>query len=322
MNVREEIQQKHLDLQGSIYTTPLLYSQVLSDISGAEVYLKLELQQRTGSFKIRGMFSKLRSLTPSELAKTLVASSTGNHAAAFIYAAEILQFRGVLFLPETITKAKLKALKSSRVRIELFGKNSVEAEEQAFQYAKEHQGILIHPYNDINIIKGQATLGCEIEAQLGAVDTVYTPIGGGGLAAGLCLYFKDTTTAVVGCQPQNASEMYDSINANKIVAPSAALTIADAAAGGIIKDAITYDICSAHLARIQLLSEREISCAVRLLIEEHQLITEPTAALTVAALLKDTEVSGKKVVLVLTGKKIDSNLLLKILQTNDKCYQS
>ena len=234
MNIsRKDIESAYGHIRDKVVKTPLLFSPELSRISGAQVYLKMENLQHTGSFKIRGVLNKIHSLGSGSFSKTFVAASTGNHAAAFAYAAEHFGFKGILFMPEKTSEAKLRALEQYDIEKILYGKNSMETESKAREYAKEINGILIHPYNDPEIIKGQGTIGVEIKEQLPEVDTILAPIGGGGLISGLASYFQNDNVDVIGCQPVNASEMHDSIQLGKIVPPSTHDTIADAAAGGI-----------------------------------------------------------------------------------------
>jgi threonine dehydratase len=315
----QEIRSAYLAIKGDILKTPLEYSPELSRISGANVFLKMECQQLTGSFKLRGVCHKIKNLKRSDFKKTFIASSTGNHAAAFAYCSQKFDFKGKLFLPETIRKAKQKALEKYPIDLIKFGRNSVEAEAKATCFVKEISGVLIHPYNDIDIIKGQGTVGVEIQEQFPKVDTVLAPIGGGGLISGLCSFFDDENVQVIGCQPENACEMKDSVEKGFIVAPSTKETIADATAGGIEKDSLTYEICKNQLNGFELVSEKQIQQAVAFMANEHQCIIEPGAALPVAVLLNSSDYQNKNVVLVLTGKKIDSQLLTKILIEHGDC---
>lgn len=328
----KKIEDAYLNIKGDILKTPLEYSHKLSKISGARVFLKSEHLQLTGSFKIRGVLNKIKGLCEDDFRKTFVAASTGNHAAAFAYASKVFGFKGVLFMPENVSDVKKDALKEYKLKIYLYGKNSMETEAKATAYAEENDGILIHPYNDPEIIKGQGTVGVEIKDQWPEVDTVLAPIGGGGLISGICSYFTDVITDeitdvisddkvnVIGCQPVNASEMYESIKCGKIVPPSNLTTVADATAGGIETDSLTFDICKNQLKGIELINEDDIKKAVAFIIQHHQTIVEPGAALPVAALLKSKKYKGKNVALVLTGKKINHQLLTDILKNYGDSY--
>lgn len=318
--IPQEINDVYQKIRGDILKTPLEYSPKLSQISGANVFLKMEHLQRTGSFKIRGVLSKIQSLKKTDFQKTFIAASTGNHAAAFAFAAEHFGFDGILFMPENASKVKREALKASDIKLVLSGKNSMETEAKATSYANETSGILIHPYNDREIIKGQGTLGVEIQEQLPEVDAVFAPIGGGGLISGLCSYFSNNEVELVGCQPRNASEMSDSVKLGHIVPPSLLSTISDATAGGIEANSLTFEICKAQLDRFELIEEDAIKEAVNFVLKHHQTLIEPGAALSVAALLNSKKYKGKNVVLVLTGKKIEHQLLTNIIHSYGDSY--
>ncbi len=311
---KSDIEQAYEGIKDDIYKTPLVFSSELSAISGANVYLKMEHLQQTGSFKIRGVLSKFNTINATEFKKPFVAASTGNHAAAFGHAIRENGCKGILFLPEKTNNAKIEALKQYPLEKIFHGKNSMETEAKATQHAKEIEGVLIHPYNDVEIIKGQGTIAHEIQEQLPEADVVLAPIGGGGLISGIASYHADSNNVkIVGCQPMNAAEMYQSIQRGTIVPPSKSATISDATAGGIEANAITFDICKRLIAHFELVSEENIKKALAFTIKHHQTIIEPACALTISPLLTSKKYAGKNVVLVLTGKKIDICLLTSIL---------
>ncbi len=318
--IPKEITDAYLKIKEDIFKTPLEYSPELSRISGAEVFLKMEHLQLTGSFKIRGVLNKIKSLHKDDFLKPFIAASTGNHAAAFAYASTIFGFEGVLFLPENVSDVKRNALSVYDIKQYIYGKNSMEAEAKASAYAKRSNGILIHPYNDPEIIKGQGTIGVEIQEQLPETEMVLAPVGGGGLISGLCSYFTDNRVKVIGCQPENASEMHDSVKCGKIVSPSKLSTIADATAGGIEENSLTFEICKKQVSGFELIKEIEIEKATAFMVKYHKTIIEPGAALPVAALLNSKNYKGKKVVLVLTGKKVEHKLLIKIINNYGNNY--
>ena len=321
MITKKDIEIAYDAIKGDILKTPLIHSPKLSAISGANVYLKMEHLQVTDSFKIRGVLTKIKSLDQKDFKKIFVAASTGNHAAAFGYASDIFGFKGKLFLPLDIKEEKLKGISKYAFEKVLYGNTSMETEAKATEYAKEIDGVLIHPYNDTEIIKGQGTIAVEIQEQFPKVDTIIAPIGGGGLISGISSYFsEDKNVEVIGCQPVNASEMYDSIKQDEIVKPSTLNTIADAAAGGIEDNSVTFKICKKHLSDIALIEEETIKKAVALIYKYHTTTIEPTAALPVAALLKENTYRNKNVVLVLTGKKINKQLLTEINKNYGDCY--
>ena len=314
MITKNDITHTYLEIKDDLHKTPLVFSPQLSMISEAKVYLKMEHFQKTGSFKLRGVLSKMKSLNTAEFDKTFVAASTGNHAAAFGHASKEIGFKAILFLPENTSKSKIEALDQYGMDIRYYGKSSSQTERKARDHAESIDGVLIHPYNDWDIIKGQGTLGAEIDDQLDNINAVLAPIGGGGLISGICVYFEGSKTNVIGCQPINGAEMYESIQENRIVSPSALSTISDATSGGIEDAAVTFDICKKHLSGIELIDEVDIRKAVAFVAIHHESIIEPAAALPIAALLKSKKYKGKTVVLILTGKKIDRELLNNIMK--------
>ncbi len=320
MITRKDIEISYHRIKKDIRKTPVIHSPKLSDLTGANVYLKLEFEQFTRSFKLRGMMNKIRSIDAADFNKTFVAASTGNHAAAFGHASEKFDFQGKLFLPENMAEEKMRGLTQYAVDKVHHGSSCVETEAKAAEYAREVAGVLIHPYNDREIIKGQGTIGIELEEQVPNLDMVIAPIGGGGLISGLASFFADSSVKVVGSQPANAPEMYDSLEANEIVEPSTLNTIADAVAGGIEPGSITFDICRELLSGIKLVDEVSIKKAIALMYKYHEIPIEPAAALPVATVLNQEEYQGKTVVLVLTGNKISQQMLTEINQTYGDSY--
>ena len=321
MITREDIHKAYQQVKDHVLKTPLVYSPELSRISEAKVYLKMEHLQHTGSFKLRGALAKINSLPREDSQKLLVAASTGNHAAAFAYVTHTRGIKSVLFLPENASPAKIRALEQYEVDVRYFGTKCMDTERQAADYAKSTNGILIHPYNDREIIIGQGTIGIEIESQQPDIDVVMAPIGGGGLISGLASYFSSNEqVSVVGSQPEHAAEMYYSVKEGRVVGPSDLETISDATAGGIESGSITFEICSKHLVRIDLCTEDQIKEAIAFMVKYHHTIIEPGAALSVATLMHSNEYEGKNVVIVLTGKKINSDLLTKILSNYGNNY--
>ncbi len=300
-----------------LVTTPLEYAPTLSERVEAEVYLKLESVQVTGSFKARGALSKISSLPPSELAKGIVTASTGNHAAAVAYALSQLGGKGTIWMPENVSEAKKQALAHYQgVELAFYGTDSVETERKALQEAQTQQKEYISPYNDWEIIGGQGTTGLEILQQLSETDAICVPIGGGGLIAGIAGYAKakKSSIEITGCQPRNSAVMYHSVKAGKILDMPSLPTLSDGTAGGVETDAITFEICRQKVDRFALLSEEEIKQAWLILLKEQHLLVEGAAALSVAALLQQPKRwQGKRVVLIICGRKMPFNTLQKLI---------
>jgi threonine dehydratase len=299
-----------------IRETPLERSFVLGQMSGADVYLKLENFQITGSFKLRGAMNKILSLTPAQLKKGVVTASSGNHAAAFAHLVDRFGLKGTIFLPETVAGAKTAALDYHSAELKFIGNDCIIAETAAKKMAIQKEMEYISPYNDLKIIGGQATVGIELRKQASRINAVFIPVGGGGLAAGIGGYLKsqDDSISVIGCQPENSPVMYESIKAGHIVEMESAPSLADGTAGGIDKDAITLELCRCTVDDFVLVSEKEIRDAIIFVLDKHYLLIEGAAALTVAAFLKSKEqFSGQTVVLIISGAKIGLDKLIPIL---------
>jgi len=301
-----------------IRLTDCRHSAALSKAAGAEVWLKLENQQISASFKLRGVMNRLLSLAPVEKGKRLVAASTGNHGAAFAHAVGELGLDGLLFLPSNAATTKLHAIEASGLPFELVGDDCVETESHARDYAKAHSCVWISPYNDPAVVAGQGTIGPELLEQVHEIDAVLVPVGGGGLASGIAAYLQDVapTVEIIGCQPEASAVMYESVKAGKIVEMESLPTLSDATAGGIEEGSITFDLCRRFVDRYELVSEDEIAAAIRFIQSHEDMVIEGGAALPVAVMLRrPEELRGRRVVLVITGSKIDDDVLRGILNS-------
>ena len=316
MNLNPE--KVYKNLKHKIKRTEMLYSKDISQLAETELYLKLENLQLTGSFKIRGAINKLEVLVREQPdVKKVVAASTGNHAAAVAYAAWKLGIDVIIFAPKTISKAKLTNLKNQNIELFLRGDHSSETEVIAKDFADENELPFVHPYNDFDVISGQGTVAIELLEQLDGFDSVFVPIGGGGLISGIGSYLKSVKPAikVIGCQPENAAEMFDSLKSGKITEASKQETIADGTAGGLDPNTITFEFCQKYVDEVVLVSEDEIAKAVYLLHKFHSIKVEPAAALSVASILKHAARLGtKKNIAVLSGSKITDERHSAIIQ--------
>lgn len=319
---KPNIENAYENIKSDIYLTRVLYCKELSTISSSEVYLKLDNQQLTGSFKLRGALNKLKVLlSDNPRIKKVVAASTGNHAAAIAYAAWKLNLDKIIFAPKSISKSKKENLEKQNIDLRLYGNQSVETEIYAKRFALEHNLPFIHPYNDLDVISGQGTIALELVQQIDRFDAVFVPVGGGGLISGIAYYLKTNFShiKVIGCQPENASEMYDSLKSGKIVEPSKLKTISDGTAGGLDPDTLTFDFCKNYVDEIVLVSENEIAEALSRVYKNHHQKIEPAAALPVASILKHAKrLNTKKNVAIITGSKITTERLNAILSNVNK----
>ena len=296
--------------------TPLDHSLSLSQMTGCEVYLKCENLQHTGSFKVRGAFNKLLSLTHTERMQGVVTASTGNHGAAVAYALNQAKINGIVFVPEQTPQNKIDNIQKYKIPLNVFGNDCLHTEMHALYYSIENNMTYISPYNDEEIIVGQATIGIELLRQLNKIDVVLVPIGGGGLISGIAGVMKalSPSTKVIGCLPENSPVMSESIKAGHIVQIETLPTLSDATAGGIEAEAMTFEICQRYVDEYILVSEDEIRSAILTMLKvQHQLI-EGAAGVSLGALLKNAEqFRGKNVVVILCGANISLETLRSIL---------
>ena len=305
--LRERIDRAWSRIEADIIHTSLEHSSSLSRLTGAEVYLKWESEQKTGSFKFRGALNKLRSLSAEEKRRGVVSASTGNHGLGLSLAAGMEGIRLTLVLPETVAAEKRRRLEEHPVEIIRYGESCEKAELRARKLAEETGRIYVSPYNDYDIIAGQGTIGREVIAGLSRVDAVIVPVGGGGLIAGIAGYIKavDSRIRVIGVEPAHSAFMAASLKAGRIVEIPEKETIAEAVAGGIEPGSVTFPLCRELVDDIVLVGEEEITKAMAHLFAEHKRMVEGAGALSLAALLGTTaRFQGLKTVLIISGGNI------------------
>jgi len=303
-------------ISSHIRETPLDYSPFFSEETGCEVWLKLENLQHTGSFKLRGAFNKLLSLTPEQRKTGCVAASSGNHGAAIAYAMKKLGVTGVIFVPEQTSSAKVDAIKRFGGDVRFFGTDGLDTEEHARQYSDENSMAYLSPYNDEHVIGGQGTCGVEISRQISDVDAVFVAVGGGGLISGIGAYLKSVNLAVevVSCQPVASMVMTESVKAGSLLDLSSEPTLSDGTAGGIEESAITFDICRDIVDRYVVVSEEEIAEGMRQFIDSHHQLPEGAAGVAIAGFLQvASDFAGKTVVIVICGGNISRETLKRVI---------
>ncbi|MDM8527613.1 pyridoxal-phosphate dependent enzyme [Anaerolineales bacterium HSG24] len=304
-----------------INPSPLLYSAALSEISGAQVWLKLENYQPTGSFKIRGATYKMMTIREAAHRRGIVTASAGNHGLGTSFAAQSLGVESVtIFVPETTPQAKITKLSRFPTNLKLVGQNYDEAHYAAEAYAEETEAIYLPAYDDLEVITGAGTVGVEILTELPTVDTIIVPVGGGGLIAGIGVVIKDLhqEAQLIAVQPTASPSMQLSFKQNLPAEHyEAEETIADGLAGGFGK--FPFYLCRTRVDEILLFNEAQIRHSIFTLIDQEQMVVEGSGAIAIAPLLDDSNreaLTGKTVVCVLTGGNIDSRLLTEILQEN------
>jgi threonine dehydratase len=299
-----------------IRETPLDRSPFFSELTGANVFLKLENLQFTGSFKLRGAFNKLLLLTPKQRAAGCVAASSGNHGAAVAFAMSKLDTKGVIFVPEGTSTTKVEAIKRAGGDVRFFGTDGLDTEMHAREYAAENGMCYLSPYNDEDVVAGQGTCGVEIAKQLPQVDAIFIAVGGGGLISGVGSFLKSVnpTMSVIACQPAASAVMTESVKAGEILELPSQPTLSDGTAGGIEADAITFDLCRAVTDDYVVVSEDQIAEAMRQFIDAHHMLPEGAAGVALAGLrLRADSYKGKNVVVIICGGNISRETLKEVI---------
>jgi threonine dehydratase len=306
-----EILKAKKNLEGVVYHTPLTYSKKLSEISGAEVYLKWENLQKTGSFKLRGAYNKISSLTPQQRGKILIAASAGNHALAVALAAKMMNLKAFVVVPENAPKIKVEKCRALGARVVLEGANYDESVTYCKKMVSETGATYIPAFEDCKVIAGQGTIGCEILEELPDTNAILVPVGGGGLISGIALWAKtvNPNIRVAGVQSTAAYTMYECFKAKKIVDVSVPPTIADGLAGGISQ--ITLDFALEYVDEIVLAKEEELKKAIFWVLKNERQVVEGAGVVGPAAILqgKIRFKPDEKVVAVISGGNIDMELL-------------
>lgn len=320
----QNIKNAHENIKDIVMRTPLIYSQIFSDICKNEIHMKCENLQLTGAYKIRGALNKLRSLDTKEKEKGVVCSSAGNHAQGVAYASSLLNIKSTIVMPLSTPLLKVQSTKDLGGIVVLYGNVYDDAYNEAKRIEEEQEALFIHPFNDMDIIYGQGTVGLEILEDLNDVDIIVCPIGGGGLISGISLAAKsiNPNIKVIGVQSEGANAMERSYKEGNIIHLKSVDTIAD---GIAVKNpgTITYGIIREYVDNIVTVSDSDIVESFFLLSEKHKLLAEPAGVVSLAALAK-LGVKGKKVVSVISGGNIDmvtiSDLINSALVTRGRLF--
>lgn len=296
--------------------TPLIDSAALSDALGAEVFLKLENLQRTGSFKLRGAVNKLISLDEAERARGVVAASTGNHGAAVAHAGRALGIPVTVFVPEGASPVKVEAMRRSGAEVVVFGTDGLDTEVRARAVAAERGRAYVSPYNDWDVVAGQGTVGVELRRQAARLDAVVVAVGGGGLIGGSGAHLKAhwPHVRIIGAQPAHSAVMKASVRAGRVLELESRPTLSDGTAGGIELDAITFALCRALVDEWVEVEEVEIAREMRYAIEVEHLLVEGAAAAAVAALRRcAASLRGQRVAVVICGGNVSAERVRGVL---------
>lgn len=294
--------------------TKLIYSDFLSAQTGNKVYLKPENMQFTGAYKVRGAYYKMSTLTDEERSKGLITASAGNHAQGVAYAAKCYGAKATIVMPTTTPLIKVNRTKSYGAEVVLYGDVYDEACAKAYELAEQFGYTFIHPFDDLAVATGQGTIAMEIIKELPLVDYILVPIGGGGLATGVSTLAKllNPKIKVIGVEPAGANCMQESLKAGKVVTLPGVNTIAD---GTAVKTPGTklFSYLQQNLDDIITVEDKDLVGAFLDMVENHKMVVENSGLLTVAA-LKSLNVTGKKIVAILSGGNMDVITMSSVVQ--------
>jgi len=306
-----EILKAKKNLEGIVYRTPLTYSKKLSEISGAEIYLKWENLQKTGSFKLRGAYNKISSLKPEERSKGVITASAGNHALAVALVAKMINLKAVVVVPENAPKIKVEQCRALEAEVVLKGANYDESVTYCKKMISETGATYIPSFSDYKVIAGQGTIGCEILEEIPDTNVILVPVGGGSLISGIALWAKtiNSNIKVVGVQSTATYTMHECFKAKKIVDVPVPPTIADGLAGGISQ--MTLELALKYVDEIVLAKEEELKKAILWVLRNERQVVEGAGIVGPAAILqrKIRFKPNEKVVAVISGGNIDMELL-------------
>jgi len=296
--------------------TPLELHERLSKHYECEIYLKREDQQLTRSFKIRGALNKISKLTEEEKKKGIVCASAGNHAQGVALAAKIFNVPCHIFLPKITPLQKIKQIEyysNDNCEILVDGDFFSKTLEIALKFTEENNKVFVHPFNDIDVIYGQGTIGFEIGAQM-TPDIILCPIGGGGLVSGIATYFSNQCVQVMGVEPKNSASMKEAIDKGKIVSLENSDNFVDGASVKRVGD-VTFEICKKELSDVLIVDNNRLCFDMIDLYQKDGIVTEPAGALSVSGLteIKD-KIKGKKVVCIISGGNNDVTRYPEIME--------
>ena len=312
------------NLQKVLLPTHLIYSPIFSEESGNKIFIKPENLQKTGAFKIRGAYNKIRKLSEEEKRRGVIASSAGNHAQGVAYAARELGIKAVIVMPKTTPLIKVEFTKKYGAEVILYG----DVYDDAYQKAKELEAqegyVFVHPFNDADVLEGQGTIALEILEELPQTEVIVVPIGGGGLISGIACAAKQLKPdiKIIGVEPSGAASATEALKKNKIITLPEANTIADGTAVKRIGE-LNFQYIKEYVDEVVTVDDYELTEAFLLLVEKHKIIAENSGILPMAALKKLTD-RGKHIVPVVSGGNIDvlviSSMISKGLVSRDRIF--
>lgn len=304
-------------LKQVVLKTPLQHHAKLSARFKADIYLKREDLQVVRSYKLRGAYNLIQSLTDEQRNRGVVCASAGNHAQGVAFSCRYMNIKGVIYMPAITPKQKINQVKmfgGDNIEIVLIGDTFDECQTHALEFTSTNNMVFIPPFDHIKIIEGQGTVGKEIADELTDIDYIFAPIGGGGLAAGVGQYFKEVSpkTKIIGVEPLGAPSMKDALAAGKPIVLDKIQRFVDGAAVKKVGD-ITFPLCKEVLSDMLLVPEGKVCSTILQLYNEDAIVAEPAGALSIAALDQYADqIKGKRVVCIVSGGNNDIDRMQEI----------
>ncbi|MFM8347847.1 MAG: threonine ammonia-lyase IlvA, partial [Bacteroidota bacterium] len=305
-----DVNRAHVLLKDVVLRTSLQFHRKLSQQFGAEVWLKREDLQVVRSYKIRGAYNLIHSLTEEQRNNGVVCASAGNHAQGVAWSCKSLDIRGVIYMPAITPKQKINQVKmfgGEHIEIVLIGDTFDDCQQHALAHCEAHDMTFIPPFDHERIIEAQGTVGKEILDELGGIDYLFVPVGGGGLSSGIGHYFKtySPATSIIGVEPQGAPSMKEALAAGHPVVLDKIQRFVDGASVKRVGD-LNFEICKDTLSDVVLVPEGKVSTTILQLYNEDAIVAEPAGVLAIAALdFYAEQIRGKKVVCIVSGGNND-----------------
>lgn len=309
----------HKDIKPYICQTPLIISNPLTGLAGQPIYLKCEMLQPTGAFKLRGAANKILSLLDEQQKKGVAAVSTGNHGCAVAYMAKTLGIKANIYVSNNVPENKLNNIRRYGAKIIIAGSSQDEAEIKANQDVRSKGLTMIHPFDDDNIIQGQGTIALELFEELSEVDNIIVPLSGGGLIGGIAAVAKkiNPNIKIIGVSMDKGAAMHASLKSGCPVEIEEIVSLADSLQGGIgLNNKFTFDLTKNFVDEVILVDEEQILAAMHYMLLEHKFLLEGAAVVGVAALQnKLLNLSAGNTVMILSGNNVDISVLERISVT-------
>lgn len=302
----DDVLEAHERIKPHIHKTPVLTSEFMNKLTGAELFFKCENFQKAGAFKVRGASNAVFGLKDEQVKKGVATHSSGNHGLSLSYAAGRRGIPVTVVIPRTAPEAKKEAMRGYGATVVECEPSTSSREAVFAEVVAESGADFVHPYNDPRVIAGQATCSLELHEQVGELDAVIAPIGGGGMVSGTCLTLSNISpkTEIYAAEPEQADDAYRSFKAGHIIADDAPVTIADGLKVPLKEH--TWHFVSNHVTDILLASEQEIIDAMYIMWQRMKIVMEPSSAVPLATIIKNKNVfKGKRVGVIITGGNVD-----------------